>query len=86
MEKGNDREKPDAHDQNSIGGHLAPSSLFSVELKHCAGATSSTGTGTTSGSAPAQACGSCCAPSGRAIAISRHLVLALCKGNTGFKD
>uniref|UniRef100_N1QST8 Uncharacterized protein n=1 Tax=Aegilops tauschii TaxID=37682 RepID=N1QST8_AEGTA len=47
MEYGNDGNKPYAHDQNSIWGHLAPSSLISVELKHCTGAATTSSSGST---------------------------------------
>uniref|UniRef100_J3NBS0 Uncharacterized protein n=1 Tax=Oryza brachyantha TaxID=4533 RepID=J3NBS0_ORYBR len=84
MQEGDDGEKPNAHDQNSIGGHLAARGLLGVELKHCAGAAAS-GRSTAGGSPPAQARGSRCTPSGRAVAIGRHLVLALYKGNERLK-
>jgi hypothetical protein len=76
MQHGNDSNKPNAHDENSVRGHLAPSGLIGVELKHCAGTTttSSSSTGTAGWSTPAQACSSCRTPSCWCITIGHHLL------------
>jgi hypothetical protein len=75
MQHSNDGDKPYAHDQNSVRGHLAPCSLIGVELEHGTGTTSSSSTAC--GPTPAKACSCGCGSSGRCITIGHHLVLVL---------